>query len=214
MCGENMRVLRTAFHGLGTIPACAGKTVTHNRTSNRRGDHPRVCGENAFSTSSGDFPYGPSPRVRGKLEHPEKHLFRIGTIPACAGKTCGLASVDWRAGDHPRVCGENLKSLPRTVKVPDHPRVCGENLCALLSQLFCAGPSPRVRGKHLLGYDFGVDVRTIPACAGKTLNNQWKCWVQVLFYITLVFSFGLPVAWRQTTNRTLGSLLRSLWDDA
>ena len=73
----------------------------------------------------------------------------IRLIPACAGKTLRL-SLRWGvARAHPRVCGENARSLyPITLS---------------------SGSSPRVRGKLSAGRHFAGQVGLIPALAGKTL---------------------------------------------
>ena len=48
------------------IPACAGKTPLSSPTTNARGAHPRVCGENAMPCHWVPLAKGSSPRVRGK----------------------------------------------------------------------------------------------------------------------------------------------------
>ena len=111
-----------------TIPACAGKTSVNGLVMSSMGDHPRVCGENADWRGRRTFARGPSPRVRGKLTHPQGFSCNGGTIPACAGKTVRL--------------------LPRRRRHRDHPRVCGENNMMARSVMAHVGPSPRVRGKR------------------------------------------------------------------
>ena len=47
-------------------PACAGKSLTIPKLTTRSWDHPRVCGEKAYSTIWGCQQKGSPPRVRGK----------------------------------------------------------------------------------------------------------------------------------------------------
>ena len=51
----------------GNIPAYAGKTRSTAATPYRLTEHPRVCGENQISAQPALFPFGTSPRMRGKL---------------------------------------------------------------------------------------------------------------------------------------------------
>ena len=91
---------------VGITPAYAGKSWGRARTSSRRRDHPRVCGEKytcpLMSLSSGGSP----PRMRGKglLQVFIPEPLRI--TPACAGKRRTGPAVRDRSWDHPRVCGE------------------------------------------------------------------------------------------------------------
>ena len=48
-------------------PACAGKSLTIPKLTTRSWDHPRVCGEKAYSTIWGCQQKGSPPRVRGKV---------------------------------------------------------------------------------------------------------------------------------------------------
>ena len=68
--------------------------------------------------------------------------------PACAGKTHLHAWISCSAGDHPRVCGENIPfpQVPASIQ----------------------GSPPRVRGKPFKTADLPIISRITPACAGKT----------------------------------------------
>ena len=132
----------------GLIPACAGKTRAMRARARSPAAHPRVCGENHWSSEGLTPTGGSSPRVRGKPEPGHIHLDVRGLIPACAGKTPMQALALARFSAHPRVCGEN--ALPGPVGRDDD------------------GSSPRVRGKPALGHTQTYDKRLIPACAGKT----------------------------------------------
>ena len=91
----------------GLIPACAGKTNCTSGVPPRTGAHPRVCGENPFSTSMAGRGMGSSPRVRGKLLVGEVCSGLRRLIPACAGKTWGRhRELPPRPGSSPRVRGK------------------------------------------------------------------------------------------------------------
>ena len=69
------------------IPACAGKTMRAEVTSELFRAHPRVCGENGNVLAFHGLPPGSSPRVRGKRIASRSARNCSGLIPACAGKT-------------------------------------------------------------------------------------------------------------------------------
>ena len=90
---------------------------------------------------------GPSPRARGSLPCSRSRRFRVGSIPACAGKPFFNRTVFRRHGVHPRVRGEAVHHVSRTNTE--------------------AGPSPRARGS-LIPFGKGDAWQgSIPACAGK-----------------------------------------------
>ena len=137
-----------ALRGRGLIPACAGKTYRRGRDGVLTRAHPRVCGENQWTTCPRTSTTGSSPRVRGKLPRPNRRVHSHGLIPACAGKTM-------MGGD-----GAREESA--------HPRVCGENRPALRLRGSARGSSPRVRGKRDVQALRKPLAGLIPACAGKT----------------------------------------------
>ena len=138
-------------HGRIT-PACAGKTSDNFLYSARRGDHPRVCGENGMQSTARLMIIGSPPRVRGKLKVKLRRRVKNRITPACAGKTIA-------------------ETLGRDAK-EDHPRVCGENAFLRSQEADSGGSPPRVRGKpsafSLVFVIFGIT----PACAGKTLIHR------------------------------------------
>ena len=136
----------------GTIPACAGSTISPAGRTGRPRDHPRVCGEHAVASLGSAAFGGPSPRVRGALTCPVNlHTFP-GTIPACAGSTNQRRRACSRLRDHPRVCGEH----------PELGLQAGAGL----------GPSPRVRGAPWSVNPHRRWKGTIPACAGSTAATR------------------------------------------
>ena len=86
--------------------------------------------------------------MRGKPIHIEREARRIRITPARAGKTSSLPKHDIINGDHPRACGENLKSFTHSSAT--------------------VGSPPRVRGKLDMYKNFSSAPRITPARAGKT----------------------------------------------
>ena len=79
--------------GRGITPACAGKTRDARMHAQRRGDHPRVCGENMLSMSEPILFAGSPPRMRGKPSLGTAYASGQGITPAHAGKTSVLSYV-------------------------------------------------------------------------------------------------------------------------
>ena len=127
VCGEKPDCKAKRNPKKGSPPACAGKSSHQHGAGRWRRDHPRVCGEKPRRLLLRCSLVGSPPRVRGKARaHKQTRTIRRIT-PACAGKRyCyGLSKVVDR--DHPRVCGEKLKSFANAVELEGSP--------------------PRVRGK-------------------------------------------------------------------
>ena len=73
-------------------------------------DHPRVCGEKRSASRRLAPQRGSPPRVRGKAVSQPHHLNQPRITPACAGKSNSSVLSDFAFGDHPRVCGEKMKT--------------------------------------------------------------------------------------------------------
>ncbi len=116
----------------GTTPAHAGKTVAG------MGSRHRVA--------------GPPPRMRGRRTRCWPYPAGVWTTPAHAGKTLIQSRRSTCDRDHPRACGEDLRSKY------DEERV--------------AGPPPRMRGRPAGGSYHGVIDGTTPAHAGKTNKSS------------------------------------------
>ena len=116
---------------LGITPACAGKSSLMLLWSGPLRDHPRVCGEKAYSRVIIGSLWGSPPRMRGKAVH-HKHRHSPGRItPACAGKrekTPLGSGASW-----------------------DHPRVCEEKVMSAIALWYAVGSPPHVRGKVCSG---------------------------------------------------------------
>ena len=131
----------------GSIPACAGEPGTRCLRSSPSRVYPRVCGGTSYLPDYGTTLRGLSPRVRGNRGGAGQRVGTSGSIPACAGEPRPAAG------------------LPRML--PVYPRVCGGTWWTMTPSLPCLGLSPRVRGNHITRRAVGVDLRSIPACAGE-----------------------------------------------
>ena len=130
----------------GIIPACAGSSCGRSPPSARRGNHPRVCGEQSNNPISRKSQTGSSPRVRGAAVALGVPAHGLGIIPACAGSS--------------------VRRVRPPKKHRDHPRVCGEQLLACSMLIVVSGSSPRVRGAGGSCSGSGRHNGIIPACAG------------------------------------------------
>ena len=174
------------------IPAYAGKTVCPQGAIAMLTEHPRVCGENICLGGGAGGHDGTSPRMRGKLEALKDQVLPMRNIPAYAGKTRGICDRHKNLPEHPRVCGENRRTInvwyrygwnipayagkthlgsPKQIESAEHPRVCGENRRALIGWLGNQGTSPRMRGKLRCATSARRALRNIPAYAGKTAQR-------------------------------------------
>ena len=80
--------IRVFRHETGRItPACAGKSSVDQKAAGVITDHPRVCGENCFSSTKVSISAGSPPRVRGKHQIKAFQMQACRITPACAGKT-------------------------------------------------------------------------------------------------------------------------------
>ena len=132
----------------GITPAYAGKSSRQPGAGRWRRDHPRVCGEKTSAMSSSVSRPGSPPRMRGKAYFPVLSWRISGITPAYAGKSSQGCCFLRVLRDHPRVCGEKLRSM----------------FCAGS----CRGSPPRMRGKVPLCSPPDSRHRITPAYAGKS----------------------------------------------
>ena len=130
------------------IPAHAGKTPTGSGAPSTPRAHPRSRGENVIGQLLSAVGEGSSPLTRGKHHPTHRQWASAGLIPAHAGKT------------------EIRRSRRRGRRA--HPRSRGENALASTLAASVGGSSPLTRGKPNDGRGERVEVRLIPAHAGKT----------------------------------------------
>ena len=133
---------------IGITPAYAGKSQPWRSYSQRRWDHPRVCGEKIVLVIVFCSLMGSPPRMRGKAKCQLDNV-RCGRItPAYAGKSFSPSACIGHYRDHPRVCGEKPGS-----KQPENPH---------------QGSPPRMRGKGLSAPPACWQIGITPAYAGKS----------------------------------------------
>ena len=136
------------LHGLGLIPAHAGKTGARGKSAGAAKAHPRSRGENRDGLKRELCAAGSSPLTRGKRSRGEKAGGGGGLIPAHAGKTELADYADDVMQAHPRSRGENADS--RTAAIARY------------------GSSPLTRGKLRSRSNAATRPGLIPAHAGKT----------------------------------------------
>ena len=86
--------------------------------------------------------------MRGKATGGNNHSWFVRITPAYAGKSLELVSIRSHIRDHPRLCGEKLRSAP--------------------AKPFPEGSPPPMRGKDGFEYFNVKQIRITPAYAGKS----------------------------------------------
>ena len=145
-----------AFQGAanGIIPAYAGSTCLSAMQEVCGKDHPRIRGEHRLDIPWPQAMQGSSPHTRGAHSHRKDALGADGIIPAYAGSTLDLGADYMVRKDHPRIRGEHLHHLVRSV--------------------FIEGSSPHTRGARA-GYGARRQLSgIIPAYAGSTAAGYPK----------------------------------------
>ena len=94
-------------------PAYAGKSITLVDGTGWNEDHPRLCGEKASAGNAVESMSGSPPPMRGK-DSPEYVGDLVARItPAYAGKSYVTVYNGNAYWDHPRLCGEKTKKIPK-----------------------------------------------------------------------------------------------------
>ena len=136
---------------MGITPAYAGKSCIYRSTTSISWDHPRVCGEKAYSLVINGSEWGSPPRMRGK-----------GT-KRCSSRRGGRIT--------PAYAGKSKRIAPSSVLFGDHPRVCGEKLRESRGLNRTRGSPPRMRGKAIEKRLAAVETGITPAYAGKSMSQ-------------------------------------------
>ena len=136
-----------AFDLGGITPAHAGKRKGISFPASMVKDHPRACGEKAFTKMFCASIRGSPPRMRGKGGVIRYTNFVHGITPAHAGKSA--THCFWRQVDR------------------DHPRACGEKTKKVYGKEGKEGSPPRMRGKARSHAHAHHERRITPAHAGK-----------------------------------------------
>ena len=94
-------------------PAYAGKSIFACDAGAVVWDHPRLCGEK-IQLPFCFFWYGGSPPpMRGKVIVPTSAGTNRRITPAYAGKSIKKSKTYLLRWDHPRLCGEKTKKIPK-----------------------------------------------------------------------------------------------------
>ena len=133
---------------IGITPACAGKTRRAISTKALPRDHPRMRGEDRQAGADKCNELGSPPHARGRHTIPVRALEYTRITPACAGKTLVFGASHSRGPDHPRMRGEDVRSV-----TPSSMR---------------GGSPPHARGRPQFPKYGEFTGRITPACAGKT----------------------------------------------
>ena len=107
-----------------------------------------MCGDHGYGIQKSITMMGSPPHVRGPLLIAKHFKRRGGITPACAGTTISNLCSCIVHRDHPRMCGDHVKTFYR-VQVG-------------------AGSPPHVRGPRLSDSEGVVRLGITPACAGTT----------------------------------------------
>ena len=149
---------RVLFALIRITPAYAGKSLLKLLHHVGLRDHPRVCGEKAYSLVINGSEWGSPPRMRGK-----------GT-KRCSSRRGGRIT--------PAYAGKSKRIAPSSVLFGDHPRVCGEKHHPTQSSAGSRGSPPRMRGKGVSLERIRGETGITPAYAGKSLStdvlNYWE----------------------------------------
>ena len=97
----------------GITPAYAGKSYFGTVTSVSPQDHPRLCGEKVPRSREYSQNQGSPPPMRGKADTGTSSSKGFGITPAYAGKSMERSKYNEVCGDHPRLCGEKTKKIPK-----------------------------------------------------------------------------------------------------
>ena len=120
MRGKGARC-HAVYAEIGITPAYAGKRREIFLLYHVGEDHPRVCGEKSFKTSTSCGYKGSPPRMRGKGGAFYVCCSFSGITPAYAGKSQTTRRVFPVLRDHPRVCGEKWLPYLRITQLQGSP---------------------------------------------------------------------------------------------
>ena len=186
--GKHLR-WRGSQPGAALIPAHAGKTTTPTPAATYEPAHPRSRGENGRGGARMPVRWGSSPLTRGKRVDAVSVCVESGLIPAHAGKTPALVTMDeiWKGSSPltrgkrgaarvadaahlliPAHAGKTRRRVSRPRSGRAHPRSRGENVAATVATVGNGGSSPLTRGKPGGQLGGAGGRRLIPAHAGKT----------------------------------------------
>ena len=113
LCGEKDFSTSNSTGVPRITPAYAGKRISRIAFIILIWDHPRLCGEKCRLCSLHRSFKGSPPPMRGKAKGRKRNVQINRITPAYAGKSSVSVSPISRLGDHPRLCGEKTKKIPK-----------------------------------------------------------------------------------------------------
>ena len=130
-------------------PAYAGKSGLHDVLPVPAEDHPRLCGEKfVVSAFVRDFGGSPPP-MRGKAFF-HSFLTEVTRItPAYAGKSFFRRCGRYSGQDHPRLCGEKRRCIPRCSGAIGSPPPMRGKVVKLRHSRILMGITPAYAGKRV-----------------------------------------------------------------
>ena len=141
LCGEKCKICQSGQRMLGSpppmrgkdenlcicivliriTPAYAGKSRRSFPTVPIYMDHPRLCGEKFQCGLHTRRHRGSPPPMRGKVPSVLGPVGMAGITPAYAGKRLLACFWNRQNRDHPRLCGEKVKSAERNIIMEGSP---------------------------------------------------------------------------------------------
>ena len=113
LCGEKSMILIVTVIYARITPAYAGKSFICQANAGGFQDHPRLCGEKSTTASSAPNSPGSPPPMRGKGIIYVFLVYLCRITPAYAGKSTSRLRKCIQRKDHPRLCGEKTKKIPK-----------------------------------------------------------------------------------------------------
>ena len=113
LCGEKILILPRCKFFPGSPPPMRGKASVGLVTRGVAEDHPRLCGEKGITNSLLNNIPGSPPPMRGKGLTECLAGGACGITPAYAGKRSLQSYGQPFSWDHPRLCGEKTKKIPK-----------------------------------------------------------------------------------------------------
>ena len=158
-------------HAKRIIPADAGKTVCTTTHTPVQWDHPRRCGENKTTLRQCSYRLRIIPAGAGKTRENRRNPAQAaGSPPQVRGKLYNFAVIGDCGRITPAGAGKTPVSGTSRVEPEDHPRRCGENMKTKHETTLNGGSPPQVRGKPKYIFKFPQNPRITPADAGKTFQ--------------------------------------------
>ena len=111
--GKRHRRQRQSEKNWGSPPPMRGKVQLRLRRLSKQRDHPRLCGEKIWNKTKSIAKEGSPPPMRGKAFRTAPWTFSTGITPAYAGKSSCHKKEARGSRDHPRLCGEKTKKIPK-----------------------------------------------------------------------------------------------------